>query len=203
MKLFLLGSTGKAGSSVLPEALQRGHHVTVLVRTPEKVVFKHKNLTILEGDVLDPNALATALPGHDAVISCLSPGTIKRTDLQKRFAKCITEAMLTVGVQRLVILSVAFLFDDAGIAAAIFGNTLFRNNKIGAAEMEEVIRNSGLEWTIVRLPRLVDSPSPTEYHVRAEHMPPAMSITNRSLARFLLDEVEQNRYVHTTVGVSA
>ena len=111
--------------------------------------------------------------------------------------------MLTVGVQRLVILSVAFLFDDAGIAAAIFGNTLFRNNKIGAAEMEEVIRNSGLEWTIVRLPRLVDSPSATEYHVRAEHMPPAMSITNGSLARFLLDEVEQNHYVHTTVGVSA
>ena len=94
-------------------------------------------------------------------------------------------------------------FEDAGIAAAIFGNTLFRNNKIGAAEMEKIVKNFGLEWTIVRLPRLVALPSPGEYRIRTEHMPPALSIANGSLARFLLDEVEQNHYVHTTVGVSA
>ncbi len=91
MKLFLLGSTGKAGSAILQGALRRGHQVTALVRTPEKVGPKHQNLKILQGDVLDPGALAAALPAHDAIISSLSPGTLKRTDLQKRFAKCITE----------------------------------------------------------------------------------------------------------------
>jgi len=203
MRLFLLGSTGKAGSAILQEALRRGHQVTILVRTPEKVSIKHKNLKILQGDVLDAGALSAALPRHEAVISSLSPGTLKRTDLQKRFAKRIAEAMSRADVQRLLILSVAFLFEDAGIAAAIFGNTLFRNNKLGAAEMEDVVKNSGLAWTIVRLPRLVDSPFPGAYRVRAEHMPPAMSITNGSLACFLLDEVEQNHYMHTTVGISA
>jgi hypothetical protein len=107
------------------------------------------------------------------------------------------------GVERLIILSVTFLFKDTGMVSRIVGNTFFRNIKAGSAEMEEVIRSSGLKWKIARLPRLIDSPTTTEYRARREQTPPALSIANGSLACFVLDEVEQNRFVRTTVGVSA
>jgi len=203
MRLLLLGATGKAGSAFLQQALGNGHSVTAFVRTPTKIVITHSNLTVVQGDALHLDRLMAHLPGHDAVISALSPGTLGRSTLQQRLMETVTAAMTKSGVKRLLVLSVAFLFQDAGVVSSIVGHTLFNNIREGSGEMEEVVRNSGLNWTIVRLPRLTGDGRSGEYRVRAEHAPPAMSISRGSLARFVLEEIERDQYIRTVVGVSA
>lgn len=67
-KLALIGASGNVGSKILAEALSRGHEVTGIVRTPEKLP-QHPQLTAKRGDVFDAEGLARLLAGHDAVIS--------------------------------------------------------------------------------------------------------------------------------------
>ncbi|WP_341898980.1 NAD(P)-dependent oxidoreductase [Ferrovibrio terrae] len=70
MKIALIGATGNIGSRVLTEALSRGHHVTAIVRNPEKVPAR-PGVTAKAGDAHDPAALAPLLAGHDAVVSAV------------------------------------------------------------------------------------------------------------------------------------
>ena len=46
MKLAVIAATGRIGEGLTQEALDQGHHVTALVRTPEKLTIKHDNLTV-------------------------------------------------------------------------------------------------------------------------------------------------------------
>ena len=73
MKIVLLGATGFVGSALLSEALDRGHHVTAIVRRPEKLK-KRKRLAAKAGDVYDSGALASLIADHDALISAFNPG---------------------------------------------------------------------------------------------------------------------------------
>src|SRR3989442_10359670 len=71
MKLFILGANGKTGTQLIDLALARTHQVTAFVRSPEKVTHRDPRLLVLRGDPHDVHEMASALPGHDAVLSVL------------------------------------------------------------------------------------------------------------------------------------
>lgn len=73
MKIALIGATGFVGKEVLTEAVSRGHTVTALVRSPEKVEAT-EGVTATKVDSSDAEALAQALAGHDLVISAFNGG---------------------------------------------------------------------------------------------------------------------------------
>jgi putative NADH-flavin reductase len=73
MKVALIGASGFVGSKILSEALLRGHHVTAIVRNPEKIDVSKENLTVKKADVLNVDDLAKILAGHDIVISSFNP----------------------------------------------------------------------------------------------------------------------------------
>ncbi|MEW2127920.1 NAD(P)H-binding protein [Streptomyces sp. NPDC007259] len=73
-KIALFGANGTIGSSVLREALDRGHHVTAVVRDPAKITESHPNLTVVQGDVLDPASVTAAAEGQDVVVSAVGGG---------------------------------------------------------------------------------------------------------------------------------
>jgi putative NADH-flavin reductase len=73
-KIVLIGASGFVGSAILKEALDRNHHVTALVRHPEKVTIVHKNLIVKQGDVSSSKIVATVSKGADAVLSAYNPG---------------------------------------------------------------------------------------------------------------------------------
>ena len=202
MKLFLLGSTGKAGRAILREALERGHFVTAYVRTPSKIAQPHPHLALIQGDAIDTDRLAKYMAGHDAILSSLDAQTLKRSSLQRQLAESVRGAMESSRVSRLLILSVAFLYDNAGVATFVLGRTIFRHVRQGAREMEQAIQQSRFDWTIVRLPRLLDSVTPKSYRTVVGHAPPAVTISSGALASFLLDEIDEAKFIRTIVGVS-
>lgn len=86
MRLFILGATGNTGTQIVDLALSRGHEVTAFVRSPDKIKRRHPLLRVLPGDPHDVDELASALPGHDAVISALGvrpPADTAATDIKE------------------------------------------------------------------------------------------------------------------------
>ena len=67
-KILIFGATGKVGSQVLNEALNRGHYVTAISRDPSKISVSHEHLSTAQGDVLDPENVAALTAGQDVVI---------------------------------------------------------------------------------------------------------------------------------------
>lgn len=72
MKIALIGASGFVGSKILSEALRRGHEVTAVIRRPQRIA-PHRNVTIVQADVLRREQLAGILAGHDVVISSYNP----------------------------------------------------------------------------------------------------------------------------------
>ena len=102
--VVLIGATGFVGSAVLNELLSRGHKVTAVVRNAAKLP-KNDNLTAVEEDVANVDAIANIAKGMDAVISAYNPGwtnpDIKRL-IEENYPK-IVEAVKKSGVKRLLI----------------------------------------------------------------------------------------------------
>ncbi|CAM5488322.1 NAD(P)-dependent oxidoreductase [Streptomyces abikoensis] len=73
-KIALFGATGTIGSRVLREALNRGHQVMAVVRDPKKLTEQHENLTVVTGDVLDPQSVTAVAEGQDVVVSAVGGG---------------------------------------------------------------------------------------------------------------------------------
>jgi hypothetical protein len=116
MKLLVLGATGGTGLEIVRQAVDRGHHVTAFVRSPEKLKPFDDRINIRQGDLLDSTQLEQVIQVHEAVLSGFGPRVpISRADahLLQRFATALTEAMLHTVVRRVVVESVAFLFKDS------------------------------------------------------------------------------------------
>jgi hypothetical protein len=104
-KVILIGASGFIGSVILKEALDRGHHVTALVRNPEKVTTIHKNLIVKQSDVSHYNIVSEACKGADAVISAYNPGW-KNPDIASETSsvyKTILAGVRQSGVKRFLV----------------------------------------------------------------------------------------------------
>ncbi len=204
MKLFVLGATGKTGSEIMRLALARGHEVTAFVRSPQKL-SPAGSLTIVRGDPRNPENMAAALPGHDAVLSAIGPHpreALRPSTLVTDCARATVEAMTASGVSRLSIISAAVLFPEKGLYYAFF-RWLTRHHARDLRGMEEIVRGSGLAWTIARPPRLIRSPDASFRAVRDALPPGSRTMSFRSVAAFMLEAVERRSHICEVVGLSA
>jgi putative NADH-flavin reductase len=203
MQLLILGATGGIGRALLKQAGTRGHGVTAFVRSPQKLGALRAGVTVLRGDPLSAAELRAVLPGHDAVLSALGAPGPGRTTILRDSGRATIEAMQAAGTRRLLVVSVAALFDDAGFVPALFRRTILRNIVADAAEMERAVMSSDLEWTIARPPRLTNGPLTKRYRVADGRLPRGKIWVSRAdVADFLLNELEDRRHIHEIVGMS-
>lgn len=208
MKVTVLGATGRTGRHVVEELLRRGHPVTALARDPGKLGPLAGRVSVVTGEARDAAALAAAVTGADAVLSALGPVGKDRT-LHTDVAPRLVEAMRSAGVRRFVGIS------GAGVDAP--GDRKSRRDRIisklvhvfGGAVAQDKEREretwaaSGLDWTLVRPPRIVDGPGTGEVAHDAVHTQRSTKITRPDLARFLVDQLEDARYVGALPFVAA
>ncbi|KAA6464478.1 SDR family oxidoreductase [Acidobacteria bacterium AB60] len=207
LRLFVLGATGRTGQEIVEEALARNHRVTALVRSPEKIGVPREGLTVVRGNPLDAGAIASVLGGHDAVLSAIGPPGVGPSTVTSACARAAITGMRAAGVRRLLVVGVAMLFDDGGALARLLRSTLLRNVAQDSARMEEMVQASGLDWTIVRPPRLTNGAARGQYGVADDHLPPgsgggAAKISRADVAHFLLREAERPQHVRRVAGVA-
>lgn len=117
-KIVLIGASGFVGSTILNEALQRGHEVTAIVRNPEKISTVHPALTVVKADATDPATLAQTAAGKDAIISAYNPGWGNPRQYEETLENYpkIVEGAKRSGVKRLLIVGGAgSLFVQPGV----------------------------------------------------------------------------------------
>jgi uncharacterized protein YbjT (DUF2867 family) len=181
MKLTVFGASGGTGTQVIRQALDAGHQVTAVVRDRGRLaVADHPALDVVVADVMRRAAIEGTVTGRDAVVSALGPS--RRPDERKAgahlpictdSARSITAAMRAAGTARLVVVSASGPFTDGDgplmryIAKPITQRVL-RDPFADLVAMEEVVRSSGLDWTILRPPRLNDKPLTGRYRTRRE-----------------------------------
>jgi putative NADH-flavin reductase len=207
MKLLVLGATGGIGLEIVRQAAERNHTVTAFVRSPERLKSIAARFGVIQGDPLNRAELARAMEDQDAVLSGLGPRVpIAKTDatLLQRFGVALSDAMREVGIRRAVIVSTAFLFKDSIIPPTnLFGRLFFPDIVADAAEMESFVQKSGLDWTLVRPPRLTDRPRRNRYRVREGHLPGfGFTISRADVAAFMIKTAENHAFIQKVVGIS-
>ncbi|MFG3116048.1 NAD(P)-dependent oxidoreductase [Streptomyces sp. NPDC048197] len=210
MKLTVLGASGGVGRQLVTHALADGHQVTAALRSPEKLTERHERLTVVRTDPLDPASVKTVVEGADAVLSGM--GQAGRHDPLRpasTSARAVVEAMTATGVRRLLVVSAGPINrTGAGqpfLSHRVFGPLLWAALKevyTDLTRMEAVLRDSGLDWTAVRPPRLLDRPGEGRYRHAVEAGPAGSVIARADVARAMLDFVTDPRTYGHAVGVS-
>jgi len=204
MKLFVLGATGHTGTHIVDIALSHSHNVTAFVRSPQKIMLRDQRLRVVAGNPLDVDQLAKEMAGHDAVLSALGvrpPQAFRPHSVVGECAASTVAAMTKTGVDRIVLVSAAVLFPEKGITFAFF-RWLLKQISRDLETAEDIVRSTPFDWTIVRPPRLTNSPD-VKFRVLRDALPRNGSVASfRSVATFMVDTVEQRSHVRELVGLA-
>lgn len=203
MQIALFGASGAAGRIVLDQALAAGHAVTAYVRDAAKLGISSPQLTVIEGQLDDAEAIDRAIAGQDAVISLLGPkGDSAGLPVSKGTA-LIVAAMRRHGVRRLIATATPSASDpnDRFSLPFALAVTMIRTLARGAYDdilaTAEVVRNSGLDWTLARLPMLADPKPGAQVHAGSvgDGTLRLFSLSRNALAAFLLAEATDPHWI--------
>ena len=207
MKLAIFGATGKTGMPLVEQALAAGHSVTALARTPAKLGIQHANLRVVPGDVLDPAAVAETLRGADVAISTLGPAPDAPPDVLSRGIGTIIAAMRAAGLRRLIVLSSLGIGDSRhqvplAFKIACMVIPVLKRSMQDHEVTDRLVRNSGLDWTLIRAGGLKDGPRAGNYRSGVDGDVIAGWIHRADVADFLLKQVNEATFVRQTPWVT-
>ena len=209
-KIIVFGATGATGKRVVSQALDRGHGVTAFVRDPARLTISHPGLSVVQGDLADAESIDAALAqGGDAVISTLGLFSLKPTTIVSEGTARIIGAMQRHGVQRLLVVSSIGVGDSAGhgnFLVRMIQRTSLKQVLADKERQEAAIRESDLDWTVLRPPRLVDNPEIRKDQILWQAEQPTEKVSwatsTGSVANMLLDALENDRYLREAVNFS-
>jgi uncharacterized protein YbjT (DUF2867 family) len=198
--IALFGATGRTGRVVTELALKQGYQVRALVRTPSKLTLSDPNLTVIAGDLLDPAWVEETVRGTDAVLFLVgfSPSVRTPTDVREAMTRDVLAAMEKAGVRRLIrLVSFVGARDDHDKLGFVTKLGLRFYNKAVVADATagaDLIRHSGLDWTIVRN-GLIRTSAPKGHYAAGYVGEGSSSVTAGDLAAFILDELKGGAYL--------
>ncbi|MCJ2130684.1 NAD(P)-dependent oxidoreductase [Methylobacterium sp. E-045] len=199
--ILVLGATGGTGRHIVAQALAQGHAVTALVRSPDKA----KDLAgarLVTGDARDEAALRAAVIGQEAVVIALgTPASpFREVTLLSTATRALIAAMKAERVSRLVAISGIGAGDSRGHGGFLFDRLIFplllRHVYADKDRQEALVRNSGLDWTLVRPAILNDKPG--RGTLRATDDLSGFNggvISREDVARFVIGEVADPKWI--------
>jgi putative NADH-flavin reductase len=211
MKITVFGATGGVGRELVKQGLRRGYGVTAVVRDAGRLGVTDPALDVVTVTALDdPGTLIPAIRGSDAVLSALGPRGRKAGPVVSSSTRAILAAMNACSTKRFV-----------GVSALPVGptpegerlmtrwvllpvlKTVLGNVYADLAEMESLLQNSEIDWTVVRPPRLVDQPLTGNYRtVVGANVARGSAISRADVAHAMLDALGSARTIGQPLGVA-
>lgn len=205
MNILILGATGRVGSQIVTYALHDRHHVTVLVRTPEKIQLSNENLTIFQGNVLNKDDIVRAMHGIDVVISALN--TDGTTTLSESMP-LIIEAMKNEGIKRIITIGTAGILQSRTTPNSLRYLSGESKQKSTRAAKEhhkvfDLLKQSTLEWTIVCPTYLPDGERIGKYRIDRNFLPEGgTKISVPDTAEFTFKQIKTSDFIKSRVGIA-
>lgn len=209
MRIAVFGSTGRTGRQVVQQALDRGHAVAAYARSPQKLGFTHPALRVVSGELSDRDAVEAAMQGAECVISVLGPYSSVRDTALSDGVRSILSAAEAGGVRRLIQLSTISSpdpNDERDLRAKLLVSMVKRSSPGSYAEIVRIgqmVRESNLDWTLVRITLLNDKPLSQKLRVGYLGQGIVRSTVSRAdLAWFMLEQVESSQYSRRAPAIS-
>ena len=220
MKLTLFAATGGIGRQILEQAVAAGHDVTAVVRNPKKL---SRQVRVVTADLAaaDPAVLESAVDGADAVLSGLGPRSNSEAGVARQGTRAIVAAMQATGVRRIVVVSAAPIGTvpspgrpkppkhdpgDGFFMRHLFSpltKAALRKHYADLALMEDILRDSGLDWTVVRPPRLTDKPLTGTYRTAyGQNLRRGFLISRADVAHYMLRVLAQPETIKQATGIA-
>ena len=221
MKLTIFAATGGIGGQLLEQAVDAGHDVTAVVRNPARLSRPVRAVTA-DMTAADPAAVEAAVAGADAVLSGLGPRSNADAGVAAQGTRVIVAAMRATGVRRIVAVSAA----PAGTIATPGrpnppkhdpGDGFFMRHLLShvasvtlgkvfadLAEMEDILAGSGLDWTVVRPPRLTGKPLTGSYRTAyGQNLRGGLSVPRADVANYMLSVLGQPDTIKQAIGIAS
>jgi putative NADH-flavin reductase len=222
MKLTIVAATGGIGKHLVDQAVAGGHEVTAAARRPHDLPAGVRAVAV-DFARPDKQAMASAISGADAVLSALGPRD-PRADagITSRGTRAIVAAMQAEHVRRIIIVSAApvgpvpvpgqptppkhdpgdgFFMRHLGsrLARALFGR-----HYADLAVTEQILRDSGLDWTVSRPPKLTNKPMTGTYRVALNrNVRGGFSVPRADVAHHMLRMVNQPETIKQVMGIAS
>lgn len=207
MKIVVIGATGGTGKQLVEQGIAAGHEMTAVIRNPAaSLTIQHKNLEIIQGDVLKTH-LEPMLKGNDVVMSVLGVHSRAPTVVYSQGVTNIINAMVRVGIRRLICVSASGLDPGPLWQRLIAKPLLWALLKEGYTDMTrmeaEIRKHNDLDWTIVRPPRLTDNPVTGQYKVSInKHLSSGWQLSRADLAHYILGHIDDHKTYRAMVEVA-
>jgi uncharacterized protein YbjT (DUF2867 family) len=200
MNLAVLGAAGATGVPLVEQAIATGHQVTALARSAETLTVTNPNLHVVQGDATDRAVVSQAMKGADAVISVLGA----RGPVMAEATRAVVAAAEQAGPDRILMLSsFAVARDRLKPVSKLVTRMAMGSQVKDKTAGEEVLRASGLDWTIVYATKLTNGPK-TEPTVvpETEKVGVSQRISRADVASFLLQAATDGLYSRRDVIIT-
>jgi len=208
MKIIVFGATGQTGRRLVQQALFNGDTVRAFGRNVFTADLPDdEHLERIQGALFDEGEVFKAIRGCDAVLSVIGGGIDSSDKTRTLGMKNIIKQMKKAGIKRIIALGGLGVLNADENSLLIDQEGYPEEYKAVGKEHQkawEMLKESGLDWTFVCAPNLVDA-GPTGSFTTAADYPPAQNnyrINTGDLALFMLNELKKNEYVHHRVGIS-
>ncbi len=205
MNLLIFGATGGTGCELVKQALALGNVVTAFVRDSAKLDIQHPSLKVVEGDVTDTATLEEAVKGQDVVLSALGSSSLKKNPALTEGVHHIVRAMEKHNVRRFIYQSSLGVGDSRHRINLLFRLIIIplvlRNAIADHEDKEQIIKQSQLDWVIVRPAGLTNGAHTGKFR-DGESIEYGAKISRADVADFMLKQVNDDTYLKKTPGVS-
>jgi uncharacterized protein YbjT (DUF2867 family) len=216
MNVLVLGATGGTGRATVAQLLADGHHVVAFSRTGDRLGLENERLQAVAGDALDPADVERAVRGMDAVVVTLgireNPLGVRlfgprRTplDVRSRGTRHVIAAMHRHGVRRLVVLTsygVGATRARSRLVDRAFFALLLKPQILDTELQNQEVIESRLDWVIAQPVHLTDAADDAPPFASSHGDTARMSVSRKSVARFLSEAVTASSYVGQAVALS-
>lgn len=200
MNILIFGASGATGYALVRQALNQGHQVTAFVRNPDKLKISPGSIRFWQGDVTDYAAVNQAVQNQDAVLSALGASSPLKRDLNLiEGVRNIVKAMEHANVQRFIYLSFLGVKEGrqrSGFFIRYIIPMLLQNVIQDHEAKEAIIKQSTLNWTIVRPPKLTLGKH-TGLWRSGENIKPhglKLTLSRADVADFMLQQLSDNTF---------
>jgi putative NADH-flavin reductase len=211
-KLVIIGANGGIGKQCVELALLAGHQVTAILRNPVKLETEHPHLKKVKGDVMLPGTFESYLENHDAIISTIGVaggfGSDKPTILYSQGNANILKAMEQYGLKRIFLISASAIeispvlpFYVRLIEKYVI-QKLLKHMYADLRQMEQLVKQSRTDWTIIRPPQLTDKSVTGRYRVAINtYLKNCLKISRADVAHYILNNVVNETTYQATIEI--
>jgi putative NADH-flavin reductase len=197
MKVLVLGASGRLGRVLLARATSANLTVTAFTRHPGPLLTGDPSIRIFGGSVHDIRAVQRAMQKQDAVIWAVAQRDGSTLPLLHG-TRVIIQAMIAMGVRRFIYVSDALLYerDESGPATRLLHSLFGHSARREARDREQAVRESALDWTLVRPARLTAGPHVGRSAVVMDVPPRPSPIARTDVAAFIITQLAERTFVH-------